>query len=1035
MAVYSCSASVIGRASGRSAVASAAYRAGEKLTDDRQQLSWDFTQKRGVEHAEIVLSENAPAWASDRAALWNAAEAREDKSTRRDTAKVAREFRTALPHELDAAARLEITRAFSRYLVSRYGAAVDFAIHAPDRKGDDRNHHAHIMMTTRSLDADGLGAKIRVLDSPKTSGPELEIIRKEWADIQNAALAKAGSAARVDHRSLEAQGIDQEPTLHMGVAATAMERKGGSTERGDINREITARNAERDELKKQAAEVAAQIIDLDAERAKRADQKAIRSEAQTLDPDRILAAMTERRATFSRADLNRQLTEFLPDPKTRAAYTDEVLARADVIPLRENENAPVSRYTTRAVIADENRITDAAARLDKRTKHGLSATTLADTLDHHPRLIAEQRAALERATRAGGLAIIAGEAGTGKSATLGAIRDAYEAGGYDVRGLAHTNTVKEDLKADGFANASTIQAELMRQNNARGQKWNERTVLIVDEAAMVSSGQLAAILTKADTAGAKVILAGDDKQLASIERGGMFSTLTRDHGAAELHKVWRVKDEDSRAAFNAMHKGDFKTALATFDRQGALQWHQTPEETRAALVAQYLKDSEAAPDKKRFVFAYTNAEVHELNAAIRAGRKARGDLGEDHSLPTREGAQDFATGDRIQFTGNAANRAQKDAGLYNGAAGSVTAIDENRLTVTLDSAKDAPPRVVSFTVGANAEAGEFDAIRHGYAGTIYKGQGKTLDQTYLLHSDNWRAASGYVALSRHRESVKLFAAEKSEPWIMAEGGAGKLTEPQRAKAEQSFTAWTEAKPDLAKKYGFENYVAYVQAQWTDQKDLHRLDRMARQMGRTEENRAASQFTQGAPAAKADAPPIDDTPQRKRPLSIVAGIVHDYLELCYNPAKDWVKWIAEDLRGRAAARRADLTPTERTSDHADTDTESPRASMEHPDRIRGDALPTVRGGMDTDGGERRVVDGVPARPRASPTGHDGLRPLREAGGRITRPAATQAEAESATARLRKQLDGAAKETTKEDEPQKASDFLKGRGRFRDRGHDR
>ncbi len=304
----------------------------------------------------------------------------------------------------------------------------------------------------------------------------------------------------------------------------------------------------------------------------------------------------------------------------------------------------------------------------------------------------------------------------------------------------------------------------------------------------------------------------------------------------------------------------------------------------------------------------------------------------------------------------------------------------------------------------------------------------------MLHSDSWRAASGYVALSRHRESVKLFAAETAEPGIMAEGGAVKLTEPQRAKAEQSFTAWTEAKPDLAKKYGFENYVSYVQAQWADQKDLHRLDRMARQMGRTEENRAASQFVQGARVAKTDAPPIDTPPVRKPPLSIVAGIVGNYLELCYNPAKNWLQWIAEDLRGKAAARRADLTPTER-SPHAHTDTERPRPAMENPDRIRGDALPELRGGMDADSGQRRVADGLPARPRTDPSIYDGLRPIQTAGGRLTRPAATQAEAESATARLRKQLDGAAKETTKEDEPQKASDFLKGRGRFRDRGHDR
>jgi Ti-type conjugative transfer relaxase TraA len=980
MALYSCSASVISRASGRSAVASAAYRAGAKLNDNRQDQVWDFTQKRGVEHAEIICPENAPAWASDRAALWNAVELREDKSTRRDTAAVAWEFRLALPHELDAATRLEITRSFSRYLVNRYGAAVDFAIHAPDRKGDDRNHHAHIMMTTRRLDADGLGAKIRQLNLVEGGKLEMLGLRKTWADFQNAALEKAGSDARVDHRSLEARGIDRESTIHMGVAATAMERKGGTTERGDINREITARNAYRDDLKRQAAEVAAQIIDLDAERAKRADQKAIRSEAQTLDPDRILAAMTERRATFSRADLNRQLTEFLPDARTRAAFTDEVLARADVIPLRENENAPVSRYTTKAVIDDERRITDAAARLDKRTKHGLSATTLADALDYHPQLIGEQRAAVEWATRAGGLAILAGEAGTGKSATLGAIREAYEMGGYDVRGLAHTNTVKEDLKADGFRNASTIAAELMRQNNARVKQWDKRTVLMVDEAAMVSDGHLAAVLSKADAAGAKVILVGDDKQLASIERGGMFSTLRRDHGAAELHKVWRVKDEDSRAAFNAMHKGDFKTALETFDRQGAIHWSKTPEETRAALVAQYAKDSEAAPEKTRFVFAYTNVEVKELNAAIRAGRKERGDLGADHSLPTREGAQDFATGDRIQFIDNAANRAQRDAGLYNGAAGRVTAIEENRLTVTLDSRKDAPPRVVSFTVGANAEAGEFDAIRHGYAGTIYKGQGKTLDQTYLLHSDNWRAASSYVALSRHSESVKLFAAEKAEAWIMAEGGAGKLTEPQRARAEQSFTAWAEAKPDLAKKYGFENYVGYVQAQWSDQKDLHRLDRMARQMGRSEENRAASQFVQGARVAL-----IDAEPQRKPPLSLIAGIVGDYLALCFNPAKDWIRWIAEDLRGKAAARRADHshTSTEKEKEHVYT--ASAGVVVEHPDRIRGDALPKLQGGLDKDGRERRVADGLPPRPRTDLERVDGLRPLRETGRELTRPA--------------------------------------------------
>ena len=229
-----------------------------------------------------------------------------------------------------------------------------------------------------------------------------------------------------------------------------------------------------------------------------------------------------------------------------------------------------------------------------------------------------------------------------------------------------------------------------------------------------------------------------------------------------------------------------------------MQWNKTPEDTRAALVAQYRQGQRRRVRTRPVSFLPTpTPRFTSLTPPFAPIRKERGELGEDHSLPTREGAQDFATGDRIQFTGNAAKRAQKDAGLYNGAAGRRRRRStRTALTVTLDSAKEAPPRVVSFTVGANAEAGEFDAIRHGYAGTIYKGQGKTLDQTYLLHSDNWRAATGYVALSRHRESVKLFAAEKAEPWIMAEGGAANLTETQRAKrrAELCRMGGGEARP-------------------------------------------------------------------------------------------------------------------------------------------------------------------------------------------------------------------------------------------------
>jgi Ti-type conjugative transfer relaxase TraA len=853
MAIYSLSASTISRAAGKSAVAAAAYRAGASLDDERQGLRHDFRRKGGVLHSEIITPKVAPIWAGDRNRLWNEVEKAEDKSTRRDTAKTGRDFRIALPHELSQAERVTVTREFSQFLVDRYGGAVDFAIHAPNGEGDERNFHAHVMMTTRALGADGFGAKIRVLDTSRTSSAEMLAIRQTWETIANAALAKGGHEARIDHRSNVAQGRDTQATIHMGVMATAMERNGELTELGDLNRDIKAANDARAKLKAEHAELTAQIIDLDAEREARASERLIAAAAKTHDPARILASLTERRATFSRAELNYHLRPFIEDVLARSAFMNDLLARPEIVPLRESADAMVSRYTTRAVLAEEAGLMASAGRMASATTHGMTAGQLADVLDLHLHLDGEQRRAVAHATAPNRLAIIAGEAGTGKTTTLAAIRDAYEAQGYEVKGLAWTNAVASSMKADGFAHSGTVASELMRLANGR-EHWNSKTVLVVDEAAMLATKHLAALMAKAEASGAKLILAGDRKQLASIERGGAFAALEDRHPPARLSKVYRVKSEDEKAAFNAMHRGDFRDALATFDKRGAIHWQKEPEAARAALVAKWADDSAREPDKSRFVFAYTNAEVHDLNRDLRAIRKARGELGEDHELTTKDGKKPFATGDRVQFTGSARDRDQRGAGLYNGATGTIKAIRAERVTVALDGAAGGKPREVSFKVGENAEAGEFNAIRHGYAGTIYKGQGKTLDQSYLLHSDNWRSAASYVALSRHRESVALFAAEKSAAWIMAEGGLAGLTDRQKASAERSYSAWAEAKPNLAARHDLSDYVGYVQGQWAEEKDLARLDRLARQFGRVEEARAASQFVQGEPTHTTDTPP-------------------------------------------------------------------------------------------------------------------------------------------------------------------------------------
>src|SRR5271166_5531091 len=289
---------------------------------------------------------------------------------------------------------------------------------------------------------------------------------------------------------------------------------------------------------------------------------------------------------------------------------------------------------------------------------------------------------------------------------------------------------------------------------------------MVDEAAMISTEQLGKLAAAAKRAGAKVILAGDDAQLSSIERGGIFETLRQTHGAAILRDVQRVQNPEEQKAWGKMHGGDFRPALELFDKAGQIHWTTRQSDTLKEMAAKYTADLEGTPDKRRFMFAYTNKDVAALNAHARALHEARGDLAEDQTLKTAYGKATFAAGDRIQFSGNGRTQAERNAGLTNGRVGTIAALEIGKggkahVTVDLDTAKDAKPQQVSFVVGADAKAGEFDKFKHGYAGTIYRGQGRTLDEVYVGHSAQWRSSAAYVALTRHRESVHIFAARET----------------------------------------------------------------------------------------------------------------------------------------------------------------------------------------------------------------------------------------------------------------------------------
>lgn len=239
MASYHLSAAPIKRSAGRSVVAAAAYRSGEALHDGQE--LYDYTRKGGIHQTAIIAPEHAPEWMQNREQLWNAVEL----SEKRGDAQLAREVRLALPCELTDEQRADLVFDFCRDTFVKNGMIADIAIHRPDRHGDQRNHHAHVLLTMREVDGDGFAATKQRAWNRKEA---LQEWREQWEVYSNRALEAAGSESRIDHRSFKDRGIDAEPTVHLGPMQSEMERRGVQTPTGDHNRHVEQYNALRKEL-------------------------------------------------------------------------------------------------------------------------------------------------------------------------------------------------------------------------------------------------------------------------------------------------------------------------------------------------------------------------------------------------------------------------------------------------------------------------------------------------------------------------------------------------------------------------------------------------------------------------------------------------------------------------------------------------------------------------------------------------------------------------------------------------------------------
>jgi Ti-type conjugative transfer relaxase TraA len=484
MAIYHFHAQTLGRNQGRSATAAAAYRSGSCIEDTRTGQIHDYTRKEDVIASTIVLPQDAPAAFSDRATLWNTVEAYE----KRKDAQTARELNIALPRELSDAQNWQLAQDFVQKEFVSKGMIADIAFHRGHGEAGEEQPHMHVMLTTRSITPDGFGQKVREWNRKEV----LLDWRAHWAETCNQRMAELGFDMKIDHRTLEAQGINLEPHHYRNGM---VDKRTGEQFAEYLH--IAQRNGERLEANPQIA----------------------------------LDAITTQQSTFSRQDVARFVHRNSVDAEQFNRIYAKVMTSPELVALSQDKGG-LDRFTTRELLEVEKSMVAIAEGKAQMHTHGVHAQSIHTAIGAR-HLSDEQKLALGHITQGADLAAVVGFAGTGKSYMLGAAKEVWEAAGYTVQGMALSGIAAEGLEAGSGMPCNTIANRLLMWDNQR-EALSHKDILVVDEAGMIGSRQMQAILSRAEEAGAKVVLVGDPEQLQAIDAGAAFRAITERVGFAEM---------------------------------------------------------------------------------------------------------------------------------------------------------------------------------------------------------------------------------------------------------------------------------------------------------------------------------------------------------------------------------------------------------------------------------------------------------------------------------------------------------------------
>src|SRR5215213_1546647 len=473
--------------------------------------------------------------------------------------------------------------------------------------------------------------------------------------------------------------------------------------------------------------------------------------------------LTGQVSTFTRTDVVDALAKRLPVAASAQEALSQVEAAAErflaerAVRVGRDRRLGVDCYSTPELLALERQLVDGATqRADERCAV-VRPELVRQVLDRHPSVGEDQAAMVRDLTQGGaGVAVVVGRAGSGKTWALGLAREAFELDGYQVHGAAPTGIATVGLADEGFTQASTVDRLLLDLKHGR-LELDDRSVLVVDETAMVATRKLTPLLAHAERAGAKVVLVGDDRQFASIAAGGGFRALRLRLGASELTVNRRQVEAWEQRAIEDVRAGNLEQAIAAYAEHDRIQAFEARDDRDRALVADWWQVHQAG--EQPVIYAHRRAQVDQLNSVCQRLRAEAGQLGAERLAV---GDRNFAVGDVVVLGANAPDR----LGVVNGTTAVIIGLDVQGRAMTVRTLEDEPPRTVrlpGWYLDAAVRPGQSRRVDLAYARTDMRSQGRTEQRALLAVDGVEDMQGGYVQLTRSKERTDLYLTVGPEP--------------------------------------------------------------------------------------------------------------------------------------------------------------------------------------------------------------------------------------------------------------------------------